>query len=48
VHKTRITEKITTKNFMSELGLLCDILQELSDLSWDLQGDIDLNRANEK
>jgi hypothetical protein len=32
---------------MSELVFLCDILQELSDLNWDLQeGDIDLNIAN--
>jgi hypothetical protein len=49
MHKTRITEKKLQIKTLSELVLLCDILQELPDLNWDLQeGDIDLKRGNKK
>jgi hypothetical protein len=42
----RITGKLQLKYL---LGLLCYVLQDLRDLSWNLQkGDVDLYRAKEK
>jgi ribosomal protein S1 len=41
--------KITSVGFILDLGLMCDGLQELSELSFDLQErNLDLNKAHNK
>ena len=44
-----LKKKITSTEFLLDLGLMCDALQELSELSLDLQErDMDLYKANQK
>ncbi|XP_065675613.1 E3 SUMO-protein ligase KIAA1586-like [Hydra vulgaris] len=44
-----LKKKITSTEFLMDLGLMCDALQELSELSLDLQErNIDLYKANQK
>ena len=44
-----LKRKITSTDFVLDLGLMCDALQELSELSLDLQErDMDLYKANQK
>jgi hypothetical protein len=44
-----LLRKITSVEFILDLGLKCDALQELSELSLDLQErNIDLNKAHNK
>jgi hypothetical protein len=44
-----LVKKITTVEFVLDLGLMCDALQELSELSLELQkSNINLYRANNK
>jgi hypothetical protein len=44
-----VLKKITSVEFVLDLGLMCDALQELSELSLDLQHcDIDLYKADKK
>jgi hypothetical protein len=44
-----VLRKITSVEFILDLGLKCDALQELSELSLDLQErNIDLNKAHNK
>jgi len=44
-----LKKKITSTEFIMDLGLMCDALQELSELSLDLQErNIDLYKANQK
>uniref|UniRef100_A0A8C5WBW7 Uncharacterized protein n=1 Tax=Leptobrachium leishanense TaxID=445787 RepID=A0A8C5WBW7_9ANUR len=44
-----LLRKVTSCEFVLDLGLMCDALQELRDLSLDLQeGDIDLYKAHRK
>jgi hypothetical protein len=44
-----LLKKITSVEFVLDLGLMCDALQELSELSLDLQHrDIDLYKADKK
>ena len=44
-----LKRKITSTEFLLDLGLMCDALQELSELSLDLQDrNMDLYNANKK
>jgi hypothetical protein len=44
-----LLRKITSVEFILDLGLMCDALQELSELSLDLQErNIGLNKAHDK
>src|SRR5215469_7994843 len=44
-----LQRKITSTEFLLDLGLMCDALQELSELSLDLQErNIDIYRADQK
>ena len=44
-----LKKKITSAEFLLDLGLMCDALQELSELSLDLQDrNMDLYKANKK
>ena len=44
-----LKKKITSTEFMMDLGLMCDALHELSELSLDLQErNMDLYKANKK
>lgn len=44
-----LKKKITSTEFIMDLGLMCDALQELSELSLDLQErNMDLYKANKK